>query len=1662
MHNAKRPIALLLVLCLLLSVLPVSAFAVQITDRPENGTTTGQPFAAGTGGSQNFRIPGIVTLNDGTLIAACDARWNHSGDGAGLDTIVSVSRDNGETWEYTFANYLGDNGDTYNNLSTCFIDPGIGTDGETAYLIADLWPAGIALNTSKYSPVAGENGFDDNGNLLLRDVAFDTVSIGGSGYNTMAAYADYGYYLDLKTLTLCAADGTPVEGYTVDAYFNITGNGVDTNLFFSDSPYQPYPTDYLYMTTSTDGLTWSEPQLLNLKEESEQTLLVGPGNGTYDAANDRMIFTAYEHSSGYERSCLIWMDSEGNWYRSEDATSSTWSSEATSVVLSDGTVRVFYRDGYTTLRYTDYVFDESVNNYVVDRMEVSTAATVDSGCQLTSIRYSGEIDGKTVILVAGPTSYRRINGYIYVFLVDDDNAMDLAYAYNVTPDFYAYSCLTELDDGRIGLLYESAGSALTFVTYDFDEIANRDNDPRLSVRELELQEGYSEVITDNTGCYVGADISELNTEVATLTMTGEETTTNAAQVLGSGSNIDLDACQYTFTATEDGYYVVSAATLDGETVYLNHFTTTNNNIPNVTAPAGKIAVLTSSHQDMFKLQAQIMEGGSGAARGLHFHAEASVPYWNRCGSDSTYKCHEYLYRKAADGEAASTEIPGYVRITNPEEIEDGGKYLIAAKNDAGYWFVLNPSTSTDKFDHVAQIMGSTTVGYTELTFTGVGGGYTEVLVGTTIYKVTVHGANDIHLDVGESHTVTDESGYFVDADVSALDTSIATVELTGEITGYESVLSGAVSAVESGKTYVLYNKSARKLMGNEWADASVGGGGSDGLSLDSTLSSFDGNDLWTVTETEGGFHVQDANGKYLSIARGKGLVKDEAVVIDLDFDGTDWTIGENGEYANNFGGAHTAVAGWSDINDTNSQWELYEVSQVALGTTTITFTGVGEGETSVQIGDSLYSITVTEPYVDPADDSRDIPLNVLTVSAGDWQTGYESSEGPANLAVDNDPNTLWHTDWYGTSRENHWFQFELTEGYTVDGLRYWPRQSGNTNGTITSYEIQVSNDGETFETVASGEWENNRNWKLVKFDGQNVRFVRLVSVNAVTDNSYVFASASEIRLTGVKSEEQPHEHTPAEAVLENVTATCTEAGTADSVVYCAECGEEISRETVEVAKLGHEYEVREVVPPTCTKSGYTVYGCIRCDKTYKDDPVEPEHQFDAGTVTAPTCTELGYTTYTCTVCGFEYVDEASWVPATGHAYDDDSDPDCNNCGETREVETVGGTLLLGDNEMMMEASSAGDGPEGTWTAAEDGSLTVNVRAVYYQDPISMEFFGEEWTELPIERAFQYGWYTLTVNGETMEAATATVEVKAGDVVTVKVGNYYDYLSKAVVNLAFAGVQTHEHSFGEWTVTTAPTCTEAGVETRACECGETETRETAALGHTEEVVPAVPATCTEDGLTEGKKCAVCGETLVAQEVIPALGHSWKGVECERCDATRENPFVDVPNDSFCIDPVLWAVEEGITTGTSATTFDPNGKCARAIVVTFLWRAAGSPEPTTTENPFTDVKESDFYYKAVLWAVEKGITTGTSATTFSPSELCNRATVVTFLYRAMGSPAVSSSENPFSDVKVDSWYGPAVLWAVENGITNGMGDGTFGVGSTCTRAQVVTFLYRTMVK
>ena len=188
------------------------------------------------------------------------------------------------------------------------------------------------------------------------------------------------------------------------------------------------------------------------------------------------------------------------------------------------------------------------------------------------------------------------------------------------------------------------------------------------------------------------------------------------------------------------------------------------------------------------------------------------------------------------------------------------------------------------------------------------------------------------------------------------------------------------------------------------------------------------------------------------------------------------------------------------------------------------------------------------------------------------------------------------------------------------------------------------------------------------------------------------------------------------------------------------------------------------------------------------------------------------------------------------------------------------------------------------------------------------------------------------------------------------------------------------------------------------------------------------------------------------------HEWDGLVCRNCGEVRENPFEDVPEDSFYFLPVLWAVDEGITNGASANTFNPGGDLLRAQVVTMLWRHAGCPV-VDGANPFDDVKKTDFYYQAVLWAVQNGITNGTTATTFGPMGVCNRAQVVTFLWRYLDSPD-AVAENPFTDVDASAWYGMPILWAVENGVTDGMSATEFGVNTNCSRAHMVTFLYRAM--
>ncbi len=175
------------------------------------------------------------------------------------------------------------------------------------------------------------------------------------------------------------------------------------------------------------------------------------------------------------------------------------------------------------------------------------------------------------------------------------------------------------------------------------------------------------------------------------------------------------------------------------------------------------------------------------------------------------------------------------------------------------------------------------------------------------------------------------------------------------------------------------------------------------------------------------------------------------------------------------------------------------------------------------------------------------------------------------------------------------------------------------------------------------------------------------------------------------------------------------------------------------------------------------------------------------------------------------------------------------------------------------------------------------------------------------------------------------------------------------------------------------------------------------------------------------------------------------------APAASSFVDVPKGAYYEEAINWAVENNITSGTDSTHFSPNQSCTRAQAVTFLWRATGEPEPQNAATRFSDVKESAYYEKAVQWAIENGITSGTGETTFSPNSPCTRAQIITFLYRAENSPE-TSGDGSFTDVKAGAYYENAVKWAVENNITSGTGGNKFSPDNDCARGQIITFLYR----
>ncbi len=399
----------------------------------------------------------------------------------------------------------------------------------------------------------------------------------------------------------------------------------------------------------------------------------------------------------------------------------------------------------------------------------------------------------------------------------------------------------------------------------------------------------------------------------------------------------------------------------------------------------------------------------------------------------------------------------------------------------------------------------------------------------------------------------------------------------------------------------------------------------------------------------------------------------------------------------------------------------------------------------------------------------------------------------------------------------------------------------------------------------------------------------------------------------------------------------------------------------------------------------------------------------------PTCYQTGVGKYTCALCGIDM--DTVIIPATGNHFPAGGyvTTDTHHYYKCR---TPGCTVRLAEEEHTPGRTIATQEPT-------CGTAGVGYTICWYCDATIAVDVRIPPTEM----------HEPDILNPVVDIPPTCTEPGMGHIICIHCG--------ATDKPHWTIPATGEHTKGGYVVAQQPTCMPGWKEARCTGCDlvmdtiELEPIKDHKAGPWKTVRPA---TATTKGLKE-KRCKYCN-TLMDSASIPV---------------TQSVSFGDVKKSDFYYNPVCWAVENGITSGTSKTTFAPNDACTRGQIATFLWRAAGQPAPKTSKNPFTDVKKSDYYYKAVLWAVGEGITSGTSKTTFGPNDACTRGQIATFLWRANGGKKVNAS-NPFTDVKKSDYYYNAVLWAVKNKITSGTSSTTFSPNEACTRGQIATFLYR----
>ncbi len=492
----KRTISIILCVVMLMSVSTTAAFAA---------TTYEQPFNAGTIGSQTFRIPALITLNDGSVLAGADIRYGHGSDSPNnIDIVVAKSADGYTGWKYNTVFYFGDYADgVTETASASYIDSALIQSKTTdrIFMVTDAQPSGCGYNQAMTG--TGFTTIDGNKYLLLTD---------GNNTDALDTFNYYvGDYIGLVA-PVYAKDGT-MTAYSVDRELNLYKNGlplymdqkgadgvkVQQNVYYNDSELCCYCTTYLVMRYSDDGgATWSAPVNLSaqVKKDSEGFLGIAPGRGfvTEVDGKERIIFMVYDNDGLAENVSTIYSDDNGvTWNRGNETIFKLGvmkTSESQIVELNNGVLRMFARNGSSYVAYADST-DGGVS---WSTFEADMKLSAQGNCMLSFINTSKVIDGKKVILGSYSSNVNeRADGVVKVGLVADDNTIEWISTYHVNSGFYAYSCLTELADGNFGLLYEDEAYHISYMVLTLSEDGTVSEINSNNV-EYEKEEGFFEAI----------------------------------------------------------------------------------------------------------------------------------------------------------------------------------------------------------------------------------------------------------------------------------------------------------------------------------------------------------------------------------------------------------------------------------------------------------------------------------------------------------------------------------------------------------------------------------------------------------------------------------------------------------------------------------------------------------------------------------------------------------------------------------------------------------------------------------------------------------------------------------------------------------------------------------------------------------------------------------------------------------------------------------------------------------------------------------------------------------------------------------------------------------------------------------------------------------------